>query len=125
MHNEKTLMKKIVPLIIVSLLLVKMDTQLLAAMSANLNSVIAYPLPFDSSRNHNAITFDNLTAQFRIRIFTLKGQIVCDRTGETLDGTWAWNLRNDDGQAVAQGIYLYVVTNNAGQKYTGKLIVAR
>jgi hypothetical protein len=82
------------------------------------------PDPWRSDRNGGVpITFDQLTLGSQIKIFTLSGHWV--RTLDASDGFANWDLRNDSGENVASGLYLYVLTNSQGQKATGKLAIIR
>jgi hypothetical protein len=96
-----------------------------AALAANLNSVIVYPNPFEPRIGHVAVTFDNLTASARIRIYKLTGELVYDRELEAPAGTAVWDVTNKDGYPVASGLYVYLVTNSSGQKVTGKLAILK
>jgi hypothetical protein len=40
-------------------------------------------------------------------------------------GKAVWDTTNDSNQAVANGVYLYVVTNPQGEKKTGKVAIIR
>jgi len=86
---------------------------------------VAYPNPFSLS-GHTSFTFwGTSVAHANIRIFTLAGELV-----KTLDeiygaGKISWDARNERGVKVARGIYLWVVTNAAGEKKTGKIAIIR
>jgi hypothetical protein len=99
------------------------------------------------------VEFVNLPSQCTIRIYTLSGNLVnvlnhiginrqgwgdytdFDRlqagTGEPTvyggydnhHGTEPWNLQNRFGQTVASGLYLYHVTDQRGEEFTGKFYV--
>jgi hypothetical protein len=72
------------------------------------------------------IVFDNLPARVRVEVYSLKGERLFDRTTAVNDGFVTWNVRNSDGQQVASGYYVYVVTDLAtGKRVTGKLAVIR
>lgn len=74
-------------------------------------------------------TFDSKDVE--VRIFNLAGELV--RTLNTVsqgtapdEGIAIWDGKNDDGQNIASGIYLYSVSGSgAGQKLTGKLTLIR
>ncbi len=94
-------------------------------LAPELGSIRAYPNPWRSDRHSGVqITFDRLSANATVRIFTVSAQHV--KTLETSNGTSiTWDLTNDSGSPVASGIYLYLVTNNAGEKTSGKLAVIK
>mgnify|MGYP001580660536 FL=1 len=72
---------------------------------------IAVPNPFRTS-NTGRVSFkippSLQGALTKIKIYTLDGQPVRDLTGLTWDG------KNTDGNAVASGTYVFVVTSSAG-----------
>lgn len=94
------------------------------APSAPSLSPRAYPNPWRSDRGYPAqITFDQLTGNTTIKIFTLSGHFV--KGLPLASSSTTWDLTNESGNEVASGIYLYLATNNLGQKVTGKLAVIR
>jgi len=91
----------------------------------NLNDLTVYPNPFKLSKGYPGIVFDNLTLDARVRIFTVSGELIAD-SGEIRQwGRWVWNLRNEEGDKVAHGIYIYLITNSSGEKKTGKIVIKR
>ncbi|MBI4753440.1 T9SS type A sorting domain-containing protein, partial [Candidatus Desantisbacteria bacterium] len=77
-----------------------------------------YPNP--TTRTHMRFDF---SGKATIKIFTLSGELV--QTLTDVDGTEAkWNLTNSDGQTVASGVYLYMISNTQDKRY-GKLAVIR
>ncbi|HRY30479.1 MAG TPA: T9SS type A sorting domain-containing protein [Elusimicrobiota bacterium] len=84
------------------------------------------PLKGASSANFG-ITL-NSAATVRLRIFNLLGEEVYDRTESFAAGPQiiAWNLRNDSGQRVASGVYIYrleVDGPGGSEEVTKKLVV--
>ena len=69
------------------------------------------------------ITFDRLTSDATIAIFTLAAHQVI--TLRSSGGVATWNLENDSGNPVASGIYLYVVKTRDGASARGQLAVIR
>jgi len=68
------------------------------------------------------VTFTNPAPQVvEIKIYTLAGELIAEGTLPTR-GEWIWNGRNQEGNKVASGIYLYIVTDPSGEKL-GKLTV--
>jgi len=90
-----------------------------------LDSVIVYPNPFQARAGHTVIYFGNLTASARIRIYKMTGELVSEKDVSAVDGKAAWDVTNNDGNAVADGLYIYLVTNDDGQKKTGKVAILR
>jgi subtilisin family serine protease len=92
---------------------------------ADLNSMLVYPNPWRADR-HGAgvpVIFDSLTADSTVKIFTMSGYEV--RSLAPTSGKASWDLKNDSGETVASGIYLYSVTDSRGNKSQGKLAVIR
>ena len=86
----------------------------------NLTSVSVYPNPFKPSYGHTQITFDGLTANIKIKIYTVAGRLVDEFETET-SGSYNWNP--DDA---ASGVYIYYIEdkNGTGSK-KGKLAIIR
>jgi len=108
-----------------------------------------YPCPYEPGRNarHQAqggIIFKNLqalvtnatTAALHIRIYDVAGDLVYSTTHKNevvpckTTGTppmWRWGAVNDDGKAVASGLYLFVISDDRDKEILnrGKLMVIR
>ncbi|MFH1562645.1 MAG: PEGA domain-containing protein, partial [Nitrospirota bacterium] len=82
----------------------------------NLTNVFAYPNPCRVYKG-NKITFKKLTAQANIKIFNIVGELV--KEIEHTNGTDA-EVWTNPGE-VASGVYIYLITNDMGQKIIGKL----
>lgn len=91
-------------------------------IAPNLESLIVYPNPFKSVEGHSYITFEALTEQVTILIFSLTGELVKQ---QSVSGqySWDWDARNMSGEEVARGIYVWVVTNPVGEMKTGKIAI--
>ncbi len=97
-----------------------------SAKAANdLARLNVYPNPVKRVQGHNTLTFDNITTQLRIRIFTANGTLVRDINLAGAGNAYQWDLRNSSNQEVASGVYVYILTNDAGEKKTGKIAVIR
>ena len=94
------------------------------AIAPNLERLIVYPSPFKPGAGHSYITFEALTQEVTIRIFSLSGELVRE---EQVSGQyrWDWDVKNTEGKEVARGTYLWVVTNPEGDKKTGKIAVIK
>jgi len=102
--------------------------RLLQLVSANnLSEVIAYPTPYkpNSGLGHTNITFKGLTSTASIKIFTITGELVHKYEETDGDGIYQWDVKNDNGEAIASGTYIYLVTNNQGEKATGKIVIIK
>jgi len=87
----------------------------------NLKAVYCYPNPSTDGQ----INFENLTRQVRVQIYNIAGELVYDRT-HTTDGKWVFRCENNDGDKVASGVYIYILTNpETGEIRKGKVGVIR
>jgi len=96
----------------------------LMVFPVSLENLIVYPNPFSLSKGHSQINFDGLTSDAKIRIFTLTGDLL-EEEEVSWQYSWAWDVRNMKGEELARGIYLWVVTNTAGKKKIGKIVIIR
>lgn len=91
-------------------------------VSANLSNVRVYPNPWKKNVNEGTnITFGNLPEGSTIKIFTVSGHLL--REFKAASGQQTWDLRNDLGDKVASGIYVYFVTDNQNHKTRGKIAI--
>ncbi len=82
-----------------------------------------YPNPFRPEAGHNFVTFTNLVEQSDIVIATLSGKIVKHENDIGPD-EWQWDVKNDDGDELAPGVYLYSINFPSGST-GGKVVVIR
>ena len=75
---------------------------------------------------HDNIGFYGLPEKCTIRIFSYAGQLIetIERNNNPVYST-EWFLVTRNGQEIASGIYLYVVTTPEGEKATGKFIIIK
>lgn len=85
--------------------------------SPDLIKVFAYPNPCRIYGGNRQITFKGLTTQANIKIFNIVGELVkeIEHTNGTDEEVWI------DSGSVASGIYIYLITNDKGEKAIGKL----
>jgi len=92
--------------------------------SPDLTGLVVYPNPFEPAKGHTKVTFEALTEEVTIRIFTLSGELV--RKEELpFQYSWDWDGKNMNGEELARGVYIWVVTNAAGEKKAGKVAVLK
>ncbi len=93
----------------------------------SLNQIQVYPNPYkpNSFTHHTKIIFNNLTREATIKIYNLAGEMVFKGREMDSDGKYQWQATNNDGNKLASGIYIYLITNNQGEKKTGKIGVIR
>ncbi|MBI4850008.1 MAG: hypothetical protein HY808_15775 [Nitrospirae bacterium] len=103
--------------------------------AAVLGKVRVYPNPYRPNSNpmHNTgIHFggtaapyeERLTDDVTIKIFTVTGELVRVIKGKT-SGEYIWDARNDDGEEVSTGVYIYQITNEQGGNSFGKIAIVR
>jgi subtilisin family serine protease len=94
-----------------------------ALAGATIINVRVHPNPFRASRGDPNVLFDQMAAASTVKIFTVSGQWV--KTLRAPGGSIVWDLTNDSGDPVASGLYLYLVTDDQGNKTRGKLTLIR
>jgi len=98
-----------------------------------LENVLNYPNPFDYTTGTHFTFQLNLDAEIEIKIFTVSGRLI-----KKLDGIWGepgfnmvpeegWDGRDDMGDELANGVYLYKVIAKAhtGEKELRKEVIGR
>lgn len=97
---------------------------------ALLDSVVAVPNLSTGGQPIRFLVGLNQPGEIRVSLYTLTGEQVYSAQLEGNGGSnaLAWNLRNNGGQFVASGLYLYVLSVNDGSKqelHQGKIAVIR
>jgi hypothetical protein len=77
--------------------------------AGNLDAVFVYPQPFSHARDAS-ITFAGLTRSAQVRIYTQSGRIIKELEAREGNGGAEWDGRDDRGEPVPPGIYLYMVS---------------
>lgn len=95
----------------------------------DLTDMFVYPNPCRIDQNDHC-TFANLTPEAEITIFTLSGARIASVTEKNGDGGVDWNLRDQRGDVIQSGIYIYYATgkNSAGadvEPKVGKFAIVR
>ncbi len=96
------------------------------AAAADNSAAHAFPVPFKPSLGQDRITFRALTANATVRIYTITGQLVqtlSKHDPTTQDLVWS-PVANSAGQAVASGVYFFLVSGD-GSRASGKLMIIR
>jgi len=92
-----------------------------------LSNVIVYPNPYKPGSGA-ILKFKYLTGEATIKIYTIAGEPV--RTIQKIQGSAPdyfaeWDGKNENDELVASGVYTYVITDNTGEKITGKIAVIK
>lgn len=96
------------------------------APAENLVNAFVSPNPCVITKHGQKMTFKRLTKNCTIKIFTIAGELVRTNKKEDDNDYKDWDLRNDDGEIVASGIYIYLIRDtDTGETKTGKLGVIK
>jgi ligand-binding sensor domain-containing protein len=94
--------------------------------ASNLNAVKGYPNPFVVDPENARFYIDNLALNSNVNIYTADGFLVKEiPRGEILGARVSWDGTNDNGDPVASGVYIYLVTTKDGQTKSGKIALVR
>ena len=97
--------------------------------AADLSKVVVYPNPVDfSTAAGKTVKFMNLTYNPTLRVFTVSGEPVKELTPDSSgnlgnDGRIEWDGNNDSGSLITRGLYIYTITDEAGNRKVGKFVV--
>jgi hypothetical protein len=80
---------------------------------------------YESKQNVRQVRFMYLPPECTITVFTVAGTKVKTLTHNSTDGSLSWNLVTDWGQALAFGVYVYVVEDPRGNRHIGKLALIK
>ena len=89
------------------------------------------PNPFMLQEGENRkLNILNLVGGSQVKILTVSGELVRQLSGQNFEeiqgGQAQWDGRNTDGELVASGVYLILVTNEEGESHgAGKVMVIR
>lgn len=97
-----------------------------ASVSTNpLAGAKAYPNPWRVDQHSNtSITFAGMPAGSQIKIFTISAHLVKELMADS-NGTVSWDRANSSGQAVASGIYIYLIIDPQGNDTSGKIAIIK
>jgi len=85
-------------------------------------SIKVSPNPFKPSLGHTEIRFINLPSGASVKIFHIEGRII--RTLQEKDGEAKWDVRDNEGNSVSSGFYLYRIESEK-ERQTGKIVIIR
>ncbi len=100
------------------------DSAALIFSRPDLKEIFAYPNPYRSNSGQDFVTIAGLTRTATVRILDASGRLL--RTLQETDGNGGvqWDLKDEKGNAVPSGIYVFYVVGE-GEKGKGKLAVVR
>ncbi len=82
--------------------------------------IYGYPNPFQIRLGDNNRLSFNLDQRGEVRIFTVAGDLVNTTTVNA-----GWDGRNQSGELVASGVYIFHILAEDGSRYTNKVFVVR
>ncbi len=88
----------------------------------NIDNIIVYPQPV--TRDKDGLMFANLIMGTEIRIFDINGHFIVLLKEEDQNGGIRWDLKDNRGQKVNSGIFLYQATFE-NQKKIGKFTIIK
>ena len=91
--------------------------------SIDLTSVYPFPNPV-LTKDTEVVRFQNVPPEAELYIFNTSGKRVANVKNHNNSRIRTWYLRNDDGQSVSTGIYIYLVQGD-GLLKTGKFSIIR
>jgi ligand-binding sensor domain-containing protein len=93
---------------------------------STLTLVSGYPNPFVLVPPEALFTIDNLAVNSSVNIYTAEGFLIRKFTKDQIFGARVlWDGKNDAGDLVTSGIYVYLVTTEKGLAKTGKVAVIK
>jgi hypothetical protein len=84
----------------------------------DVDEVYAFPNPYVITSPDDLLNF-NFALNASLRVFAISGELVAQRDEPI------WNGRNDAGEPVASGVYLWVLTDEEGNVGRGKILLIR
>lgn len=102
----------------------------LSSFAKDIADVYVYPNPVKNLNYNSKITFANLPKQAKISIWTIDGKFVNEIEESDGNGGTDFNLKDQDGNILASGIYIYRVVelddqHNEGEEKLGKFAVIK
>jgi len=99
---------------------------LMATPTSSLKDVRVFPNPYKPNAPdfHTTLTFTNISSDCTIKVFTLTGDLVKTIRVSGGAGQATWDVKNEAGESLASGLYLFVITS-ADDKKSGKFAVIR
>ncbi|MEW5993393.1 MAG: hypothetical protein AB1744_03230 [Candidatus Zixiibacteriota bacterium] len=91
----------------------------IAQLTPDVKQVVAFPNPFIIRSDADSLMF-TYAENGTVRLFSIAGELVAEFPVNT-----AWRGRNQKGEAVAEGVYIFVLTDNEGKVGRGKVLVIR
>ena len=93
----------------------------------SIENIVIYPNPV---KNSQSVSFVNIPSNCRITVFSANGEKIKKFDDATTSEGISWNLKDEKGNALSSGIYLYRVekldnAGNVAQTHLGKFAVVK
>jgi len=93
-------------------------------MISSLQQAVIFPNPYIADSGNGFITFAHLINGTSVKIVTCQGQVIRTLTDENNNGTVYWDLKDENGNDVASGVYVFFLFHS-GKQRKGKLAIVR
>ncbi|MBI4667927.1 MAG: NHL repeat-containing protein [Elusimicrobia bacterium] len=97
--------------------------------ASDFGSLKVFPVPWrigsQTKFDADNLMFDNVTTQATLRIYTVLGELVDEKTSDNTGGRLYWNGKNMAGEPVGSGVYIWRITNPAGEGKQGRIVIER
>lgn len=79
---------------------------------------------FGAGKDYEFIIFSGVSD---VKIYTMTSELARESIDSEIDNTgiWKWDAKNNEGQLVATGIYIYLITDKNGNSQSGRIAVIR
>jgi len=102
-----------------------LEAEIIIGVITHLGDVITYPNPYKWNKyKDRIITFKNVTDQLELRIYSMNGDLVRHLDKENTNGFTNWDLKNEQGEYISSGMYIYYITSSGDSK-KGKITVVK
>jgi hypothetical protein len=92
--------------------------------ATSLANTLVYPQPFKMSEHQPFLSFGNIQAGTTLTIFNTNGMFIRQLFAGNDSEPILWDLKNENGNTVGSGVYIYQV-ERSGEKQRGKLVIVR
>ncbi|MFC1522469.1 fibronectin type III domain-containing protein [Elusimicrobiota bacterium] len=94
-----------------------------ASPSGTVATIKAFPNPFRPFLGHQNMTFSQVPANAKIKVYTIAGELVRELTSNA-SGIASWDSKNENGLKCASGVYFVFAEGQGGNK-TIKVAIQR
>jgi hypothetical protein len=93
--------------------------------AADLSALNIYPNPVRRYQGQAELVFAGLTNQINVKIFDMDNVLIREMDLSPSGGQARWDLLDDAGHKAASGVYVLVITDNAGERKIEKIAIIR